>query len=182
MVLLVNKSHIFNEEMIKDFAMVEYENYCEKTLYIEEETFRHFEMLKAHLRVDGIIIDLDDAYRSLETQENIFIRFMKSVGMEEAEKTCAMPGYSEHHTGQALDLVLYKDDQWIVDNDKLIQEEEIFKKIHSCLKYFGFILRYPKGKEDITGYSYEPWHIRYIGDDAMKIGDKVLEEYLDGEE
>lgn len=179
MVLLINKDHIFNEEMIKDFVMVEYENYKENTIYVEEETFRHFEMLKAHLRVDGIIIDIDDAYRSLETQENLFLKYMKKYGIDYAEKVVAMPGTSEHHTGQAIDLSICKAGVWLEGNEEYLKEEEIFKKIHSCLKYFGFILRYPKGKESITGYSYEPWHIRYVGEEeAMKIGDKVLEEYL----
>lgn len=183
MILLVNKDHIFNEEMISNYSMVEYDNVFEKTLYIEEETYRHYEMLKAHLKVDGIIIDLDDAYRSLEAQENVFLKYMKEYGLEKAETVVAMPGYSEHHTGQALDLILYIDGKWITDNDDLLKQEDIFKKIHSCLKYFGFILRYPKNKESVTGYGYEPWHIRYIGEeDAMKIGDKVLEEYLSGEE
>lgn len=178
MILLVNKNHLFNEEMIKDWHMVEYENFALKIVYVEEETFRHFEMLKAHLKIDGIEIDIDDAYRSLEAQENLFLSFMKKYGIDEAEKIVAMPGTSEHHTGQAIDLVLKKDEKWLVENEDLYKCEEEFKKIHKDLKYFGFILRYPKGKENITGYPYEPWHIRYIGDDASLIGDLTLEEYL----
>lgn len=179
MVLLVNKNCLFNENDLNNFEMIEYENYIEDTFYIEYETFRHYEMLKAHLRVDGIIIDINSAYRSLETQENIFLSFMNKYGIDYAEEVVAMPGTSEHHTGQALDLIIKKDDNWIIENEELLKEEEIFNKIHSCLKYFGFILRYPKGKENITGYQYEPWHIRYVGDDiAMNIGDNTLEEYL----
>ena len=184
MILLVNKDNLFNEQMIENFTMVEYENYKEETIYIEEQTFRHFEMLKAHLRVDGITIDIDDAYRSLEKQENLFLSFMKKYGLEYTEQVVAMPGTSEHHTGQAIDIVINKNGTWIEENTDLLKEEEIFNKIHSCLKYFGFILRYPKNKENITGYQYEPWHIRYIGEnEAMEIGDKTLEEYLvDGKE
>ena len=180
MVLLVNKNHIFNEKDIDNFEMIEYENYKEDTLYVEFETFKHYEMLKAHLKVDGIIIEIDDAYRSLETQENIFLKFMNKYGMDCALSVVAMPGTSEHHTGQAIDLIVNKDGKWITENDDLIKEEEIFERIHKSLKHFGFILRYPKGKEDITGYPYEPWHIRYVGEDiSMKIGDLTLEEYLD---
>ena len=76
MILLVNKENIFNENMLKDFQMIEYENYDEQTKYIESETFRHFEMLRAHLSIEDIIIDIDGAYRSLETQENLFLSFM----------------------------------------------------------------------------------------------------------
>ena len=177
MVLLVNKNHIFNEKDIENFEMVEYENYKEKTLFIESETFKHFEMLRAHLKVDGIIIEIDDAYRSLESQENLFLKFMNKYGMAYTESIVAMPGTSEHHTGQAIDLIIQKDGKWIEENDNLLKEVEIFNKIHNALKHFGFILRYPK---DITGYPYEPWHIRYVGEDiSMNIGDKTLEEYLE---
>lgn len=180
MILLVNKNHIFNENMIYNFEMIEYENYEEKTKYVESEAMRHFDMLRAHLKVDGIEIDIDGAYRSLESQENLFLEFMKKYGIDYAEQIVAMPGTSEHHTGQAIDIVIKKDGEWIVENEDLLKETEIFNKIHNSLKYFGFILRYPKGKEDITGYPYEPWHIRYIGEeDAKRIGDKTLEEYLE---
>lgn len=180
MILLVNKEHFFNEEMIKNFQMIEYENYKDETKYIESEAFKHFEMLKAHLRVDGILIDIDGAYRSLETQENLLLSFMQKYGLDYAEQIVAMPGTSEHHTGQAIDITINKDGTWLEENDDLMKEEDIFNRIHKTLKYFGFILRYPKGKEDITGYPYEPWHIRYIGEEAaMEIGDLTLEEYLD---
>jgi LAS superfamily LD-carboxypeptidase LdcB len=180
MILLVNKDNIFNENDINDFEMVEYENYCEKTLYVESETFKHFEMLRAHLKVDGVIIEIDDAYRSLESQENLFLKFMNKYGMEYALSVVAMPGTSEHHTGQAIDLVIQKDGKWITENEDLLKEVEIFEKIHKALKHFGFILRYPKDKEEITGYPYEPWHIRYVGEEfAMNIGNLTLEEYLE---
>ena len=180
MVLLVNKKHIFNEKDIDKFEMIEYENYKEEILFVEFETFKHYEMLKAHLKVDGIIIEIDDAYRSLETQENIFLKFMKKYGMDYALSVVAMPGTSEHHTGQAIDIIINKDGKWITANDDLLKETDIFERIHKSLKHFGFILRYPEGKEDITGYPYEPWHIRYVGEDiSMNIGDMTLEEYLE---
>lgn len=79
MVILVNKKYLFNENDIKKFEMIEYENYREDTIFVENETFKHYEMLKAHLKIDGIIIDIDSAYRSLEAQENIFLKFMKNM-------------------------------------------------------------------------------------------------------
>ena len=180
MVLLVNKNNLFNEKMIENFEMVEYENYNEKTIFVENETFRHFEMLRAHLKIDGINIDIDSGYRSLEAQEDLFLKFMKKYGLDYAESIVAMPGTSEHHTGLALDINIMKDGKWLIENDDLMKEVDIFNKIHKDLKYFGFILRYPKGKEGITGYPYEPWHIRYVGEDiAMNIGDLTLEEYLE---
>lgn len=104
---------------------------------------------------------------------------MKKYGIDYARKVVAMPGTSEHHLGQAIDLIIKKDDRWITLNSDLLKEDKIFKRIHKSLKYFGFMLRYPKGKEKITGYQYEPWHIRYVGEElANEIGDKTLEEFL----
>ena len=179
MILFVNQDHLFNENILKDLEMVEYENYKEDILYIEKEAFRHFEMLKAHLNVEGIKIDISSAYRSLEAQEFLFLDTMKKEGIEKAQQILAMPGMSDHHTAQALDIVIMKKGSYLEDKNELIKEKKIFKKIHKVLKYFGFILRYPKGKEEITGFTYRPWHIRYVGEDEVKkIGDLTLEEYL----
>ena len=107
---------------------------------------------------------------------------MNKYGIDYAEQIVAMPGMSEHHTGQAIDIVLKIGESWITDNDKLLEQESVFNKIHSVLNNFGFILRYPNGKDNITGYPYEPWHIRYVGlDVSMNIGDMTLEEYLERE-
>ncbi len=179
MVLLVNKKHLFNENDIKDFEMIEYENYKEDTIFVESETFKYFEMLKIHLKISGIIIDIASGYRSLEKQENIFLEYMKKYGLDYAEEVVAMPGNSEHHTGQAIDIVIYKDGKWITENEDLLKCIDEFKKIHEVLKHFGFILRYPKDKENVTGYSYEPWHIRYVGEEnACMIENRTLEEFL----
>lgn len=178
MIVLVNKNNLFNEDDLNNFQMIEYENYNEDTLFVERETFRHFEMLRAHLKIDDIFIDIGSAYRSLESQENIFLEYMRKYGEDYASEVVAMPGTTDHHTGQGLDLVIQKNGKWLT-GDSLAKETEIFTKIHECLKYFGFILRYPKDKEMITGFEYEPWHIRYIGEKAaMEIGSLALEEYL----
>ena len=121
MVLLVNKNNLFNEKMIENFEMVEYENYNEKTIFVENETFRHFEMLRAHLKIDGINIDIDSGYRSLEAQEDLFLKFMKKYGLDYAESIVAMPGTSEHHTGLALDINIMKDGKWLIENDDLMK-------------------------------------------------------------
>lgn len=178
MTILVNKSYLFNEKDISDFELVEYENFMEETLFVESDTFRHFEMLKAHLRIEGIVIDIYDGYRSLEKQESIFLDYMNKYGIDEAECVCAMPGTSDHHTAQAIDIALNVNNTWIY-GDELFDYEDILIKIHKVLQYFGFILRYPKDKENITGFSYEPWHFRYVGDDiATEIEDLCLEEYF----
>ncbi len=84
------------------------------------------------------------------------------------QETVATPGFSEHHTGLALDLYFRLDGKDIYYNEDMIQYPEIWEKIHAKLADHGFILRYPEGKEHLTGYGYEPWHIRYVGLDAAR--------------
>ena len=74
----------------------------------------------------------------------------------------AKPGYSEHETGLAIDICLEKDGHWY--NEFADEFTECYKVLHEICACYGFILRYPEGKEEITGYHYEPWHLRYLGD------------------
>ena len=130
---------------------------------------------------EGIDIELDSTYRSVQRQEELWAEFEEKYGLEYCQKYVAVPGYSEHHTGLAIDVCLIKDGEVIDDNDAMIAETEIFAKVHEKLADYGFILRYPEGREDVTGYSYEPWHFRYVGEEAAKeITEQgiTLEEYL----
>lgn len=122
-------------------------------------------------KLDNIILYNASAFRSYDYQVNLYNRYIKRDGKEAADKYSARPGYSEHQSGLCSDLNEISDKfdgtdeaNWLKDN---------------AYKY-GFILRFPKGKEDITGYKYEPWHYRYVGLDAAKIihdDDITLEEY-----
>ncbi len=151
---------------------------------VEKVALRHFYDLKRELEQEGIYIELDSAYRSVAEQDDLWARWSEDPekGPEYVEKYVAKPGYSEHHTGLAIDICLKKKGKIIADNDAMIKEKAIFSKVHARLANNGFILRYPEGKENITGYSYEPWHLRYIGrvDIAREIMENgiTLEEYL----
>ena len=127
-------------------------------------------------------LELDSAYRSIAAQQKIVDDFTRDKGEEYVKKYVAVPGYSEHHTGLALDLYFTIDGKDIYENDDLFQHPDIWEVIHARLPEFGFILRYPKEGEKITGYAYEPWHIRYLDSPeiAKEITDKgiTLEEYL----
>ena len=126
--------------------------------------------------------ELDSAFRSIEAQQKIVDDFTKEKGEEYVKKYVAVPGYSEHHTGLALDLYFTIDGKDVYENDDLFQYPDIWEAVHARLPEFGFILRFPEEKESITGYAYEPWHIRYLDDPevAKEITDKglTLEEYL----
>jgi len=118
------------------------------------------EMCEAALK-DNINIYSGSAYRSYDYQLGLYNRYVKANGFDEAETFSARAGYSEHQTGLATDILNAKLD-YISANDK-----EYDWLINNSYKY-GFILRYPKGKEKITGYMYEEWHFRYLGKEIAK--------------
>lgn len=94
----------------------------------------------------------------------------------------AEPGTSEHHTGLALDFVAKLGGKWVIETAEINRRIDEMRPVYDLLPKYGFILRYLPGKEEITGYPAEPWHIRYVGDPevATEIADKgiTLEEYL----
>jgi LAS superfamily LD-carboxypeptidase LdcB len=117
-------------------------------------------------------------YRSYATQKAIFDKRAAERGEEVANKTSARPGQSEHQTGLAMDISSKAVDYRLVTSFGDTAEGKWVKK---NAHRFGFIIRYPKGKETITGYSYEPWHLRYVGITAAKYiyeHGLTLEEYF----
>ena len=122
-------------------------------------------------KLDNIILYNMSAYRDYNYQVNLYNKYIQRDGKEAADKYSARPGYSEHQSGLCSDLNNISDSFDGTD-------EAIWLK-NNAYKY-GFILRFPKDKEDITGYKYEPWHYRYVGKEAAKIiydDDITLEEY-----
>ena len=128
--------------------------------------------LQAAGQSEGFSLALVSGYRSYQTQKSIYNNYIARWGQEYTDTVSARPGHSEHQTGLAFDVGELK-------NSYGETKEGIWLK-ENCHKY-GFIIRYLKGKESITGYSYEPWHIRYVGVDiATEIMENnlTLEEYL----
>ena len=180
--VLVNKQNKLPdnwEEIVNLSDAIDFEG---GTIKVEKEALEKFNELREALLEEGVDIELDSSYRSVKRQQEIWDQFMEEHGEEYTKKYVAVPGYSEHHTGLAIDVCLKKDGKFIYDNDEMIAEKEIFAKVHAKLADYGFILRYLEGKEDVTGYGYEPWHFRYIQDVevAKEIMSKglTLEEYL----
>jgi D-alanyl-D-alanine carboxypeptidase len=116
-------------------------------------------------------------YRSYAYQENLYLSDLYNYGQEYVDKFTAKPGHSEHQTGLAFDIG-GESKCWA---DPCFDDTEEAKWLADNAHRFGFILRYPKGKEDITGYGYESWHYRYVGEEhAVRIYEEglSLEEYL----
>lgn len=167
--ILVNKENKMPNYW--DAELVEVVNCFNETIKVEKETYNHYLNLKKDLKDKNIDIIIESSYRSIEEQQQI---------LEQYDEYAAVPGYSEHHTGLAIDICVYVDNKLIYENDDMLKLEDLFRQIHSSLACHGFILRYPKGKENITGYKYEPWHFRYVGECAKEIMDRglTLEEFL----
>lgn len=120
---------------------------------------------------------IKSAYRTYEDQNEIFDYRVQRDGEEEALKYVAKPGESEHHTAMAFDMSVYKDGV-----NTYIQDEEEYLWIYENAHKYGFVLRYPEDKAEITGIAYEAWHFRYVGVPHAYYMYKeglVLEEYLD---
>jgi len=123
------------------------------------------EKLFAGAKQDGVSLLGVSAYRSHATQVSLFNYYVKEDGYDEARTYSAVPGTSEHETGLAIDVT--------GGNGKCAAEEcfEGTLEAEWLQKYaadYGFIIRYPKGKDSITGYQYEPWHLRYVGKPIAK--------------
>lgn len=112
---------------------------------------------------DGTPLMVSSAYRSYSYQVSLYGKYVKEQGQAVADTQSARPGYSEHQTGLSVD-VEPKDQK--CDVDQCFGDTPAGKWIAANSYKYGFIIRYPLGKDKVTGYEYEPWHIRYIGVDA----------------
>lgn len=134
------------------------------------------ELFKA-AKKEGLDLLLVSGYRDYATQNDIFNEGVANDGLEHTTKYIAKPGESEHQTGLAVDIVSYS----YMSLDDGFENSPTGKWLAANAYKFGFILRYPKDKENVTKYNYEPWHFRYVGDDiAKEIKDSglTLEEYI----
>lgn len=171
-------------------------DYIPKNMYIvdnNENNFRNYliDNIKPMLRIEvkpyiekliydannnGINIIVDSAFRSGNYQQMILDKLISEKG-NEAYKLIALPGASEHQTGLAVDFAIYENG--IYNDDIKEDDKEAIWLKDNAWKY-GFILRYPKGKEDITGFNFEPWHYRFVGLElALELyqTNQTLEEY-----
>jgi len=149
--------------------------------YLRPEAATALEELFVEAKKLNLDLFATSGYRSYDKQKSIFDRNASRVGALEANKTSARPGQSEHQTGLAMDLTSSKVGYDLVQSFGTTAEGVWLREnVH----LFGFIIRYPKGKEHITGYSYEPWHVRYVGLEVAEYiytHELTLEEYFEQE-
>lgn len=144
----------------------------------DPEALKAFELMKSDAKKDGIEINIRSGHRTTETQEMLFTNYAKRDGIENANRYSAKPGHSEHESGLTFDITTEDTTTSIGD---WFNDTEQAKWLYENAYKYGFILRYPKNKEHITGYKFESWHYRYIGKEHSKnfaMNDLTLEEYL----
>jgi D-alanyl-D-alanine carboxypeptidase len=179
--ILVNKEkHLDRNYKPDDLTGIKYyaSDRSSEGRYMRQKAAEAFHSLVEEAKEHGYTLVMTTAYRSYEFQSTLYNNYVARDGQAAADRYSAQPGKSEHQTGLAVDVsspsVNYEltprfgdteEGKWLAENARL----------------FGFIMRYPEGKEDITGYLYEPWHIRYVGFSAAGYiyeNNITLEEYL----
>lgn len=156
--ILSNKYLYMSPGYIPDNLETINPKYTSSTRTLVTEARIAFEELANKAELEGYTIRAISAYRSYQYQHVLYNKYVDQDGVEKADTYSARPGYSEHQTGLVVD----------VDNKKTdynnFESTEEFKWMQENAHKYGFILRYPKGKESITGYTYESWHYRYVGE------------------
>jgi len=167
MLLLVNDQHPVPQGYTPDLSQLD------NGLYFDARAIEYLNAMINAARAQGLAPIVVSAYRTIERQSRLFmdkvITLMEEgYTREQAEAitktTIAYPGHSEHQTGLAVDIAPA---YFPYLEEEVAETPEIKWLMENCAKY-GFILRYPKGKEEITGIAYEPWHFRYVGFEAAQ--------------
>ncbi|MGN0606573.1 MAG: D-alanyl-D-alanine carboxypeptidase family protein [Oscillospiraceae bacterium] len=140
---------------------------------VNEDAKKAFDEMQKAAFAEGLNLYISSGYRSYSTEKTLYDSYVLKDGQQVADTYAERPGYSEHQTGLAFDLNTMDAAFGETDEGKWLAE--------NCWKY-GFIIRYPKGKEAITGYAYQPWHIRYLGPNVASSvyqSQLCLEEFLE---
>ena len=154
--VLVNKYHKLDENYEPSDLTIIDSKYASGTQKLRKEAKIKFEEMASDMAKENLKIYAGSTYRSYTYQKGLYDRYVKKDGFAAAETYSARSGYSEHQLGLAVDIVNGK---WDYLNEK---DKEYDYLIKNSYKY-GFILRYPRGSEYITGYMFEDWHFRYLG-------------------
>ena len=160
--VLANKYYYLGEDYVpKDLTLIN-EKYSSDKKYMTKDAANAFEKMAEEASKKGYTIRAVSTYRSYNYQTQLYNQYMKKDGKENADTYSARAGYSEHQTGLAVD----------VDNNKLsytsFGKSKEFEWMQENAYKYGFILRYTKEYEPITGYINEPWHYRYVGTEIAK--------------
>lgn len=170
--VLLNKYHCISSNYVPKELVLIKDAYSTNSLKLRKDAHTALEKMCIAAKADHITLLAVSAYRSYDYQKMVYDK-KKSAGVSleeyqiKRDKTVARSGYSEHQTGLAVDIGT-TDDSTLQQS---FENTDAGKWLAKNSYRFGFILRYPKGKENITGYNYEPWHFRYLG---IALAEKVF--------
>lgn len=176
---VVNKKHPLPMDYVpSDLRVVNTEKSSDWMM--REEAATALEKMFQNAKEEGITLIACSGYRSAEYQKELYDGYVSEYGADVADTISSRPGYSDHQTGLAMDIGDH--DRATVFTEAMSDTPEgiwLYEHAHE----YGFVIRFPKGKEDITGYAFEPWHYRYVGvtvaTEMYKISpDETLEEYM----
>lgn len=176
--LLVNKHYLLDKDYIPDDLVNVSQNYAWGEVgsqKVREIAYNAFLDMWNAANEEGYYLMINSSYRSYEDQEIVYNNYKNSSGERFADSIAARPGSSEHQTGLALDIFSKTN-----TNKNTFSQTDEAKWLKENAHNFGFILRYPEDKVDITGYSFESWHYRYVGKDIATYiyeNDITYEEY-----
>ena len=160
---LVNKHRYIGREYVpNDLVNMEdgYANNAYGVKEVRKETYEHFKKMVDDAKKEDIVFYAESAYRDYEYQDELYEEYVNEYGEEKADTFAARAGHSEHQLGTTLDLA----NIWTIE-----EGDPEYKWIDKNGYKYGFIFRYKKSKEDITGFKAEGWHIRYVGVEAATI-------------
>lgn len=173
--ILINKNHPYREEDFNGMVLIKTKTVDKREIFVDEIAFEHYLLWKNQLSEENIVIGLADAYRTYDQEEELYQRALEVLPKVKAEEEYAPAGYSEFHTGLLLEIVIvktpFKDDP---------EKEKALERAWELAAEYGFVLRYPRGKEKETGYRYHPNVFRYVGSGLshiLKNNQITLEEY-----
>lgn len=179
--ILVNKAHGLGKDYAPDDLKKVHsvaDNREGKYQKLRKKAANAFNRLTKAAGRDGCTIKLTSGFRPYSYQQVLYRQYVREDGKNRAEQYSAKPGHSEHQTGLVADVSSPSVNYNLVQAYGTTEEGKwLARNAHK----YGFIIRYPKGKEKITGYEYEPWHLRYVGKAAATEIHKrgvTLEEYL----
>jgi len=166
--VLVDKTHPIGDYEPQDLVVLKSANYDNTAgIQLRAIAAAALEEMAIAARKDGVKLNVSSAYRSRSYQANLYDRYVKSMGQEATDRVSARPGYSQHQLGLIVDF-------YPVANTFAKSAEGIWVKANASK--FGWSISYPDGYEELTGYSWESWHYRYVGRELAEFIDK----YFDG--
>ena len=174
--ILVNKDNALDRTYVP-LDLVDAKSEYKDGILINKIVLEQFLLMKDDAKQIGYHIDIMSGYRDYFYQDKIYNKLLREKGFAYTFRSIAKPGCSEHQTGLAIDICVYRDGKCYIEHE--IEEMDETKWLIANAYRYGFILRYPKYKEDITGYNYEPWHFRYVGKIAEYLYQQnmLLEDY-----